>query len=286
MKHEPAINPYESPSAPEPSALFERQMLPRRWGLWLLADSFYLSVLAMIVAVPLVVIAQAICIFVLSGNEPASVHIIVNDVTAQLLVTVVAIAAAICLFGVVLWIAPSLEGRSARWIRLALTFVGIVALVWLELSGVVSFSFGQPWRKKLPPLAQAFTCAALVLPATQLLFQSAAAVILPLGRLKRNPVAEIGVQPAMRSWMRRIIEITLPEGRVTLDYDGRKMGEEVVRLDGEVVGRGQSFIMLAPSYAFSIGGRRCEVHVTAWPWLMLRSIIVAIDDAIIYREGF
>lgn len=286
MKREPAINPYESPAATEPSAPFERQMLPRRWGLWLMADSSYLALLAMIVAVPLVIIVQAVCVFVLSGDEPAPVHVVVSDVTVQLLMAIVAIPAAICLFALVLWIAPTLSGRWTMILGLLAALLCCGVPIWLGTGRVLALLSGGSSHESSPPMAQIVVCTILVLFAMHVLFQSAAAVISPLGRLQWNPAAEIGVQPAVRSWMRRIIEITLPEGRVTLEYDGRKMGEEVVRLDGEVVGRGRSFIMLAPSYAFTIGGRRCEVHVTAWPWLMLRSMIVAIDDAIVYREGF
>jgi hypothetical protein len=87
-----------------------------------------------------------------------------------------------------------------------------------------------------------------------------------------------------RSWLRRAIKVSLPDGPHVVAYDGTGMGFERVSVDGVVI-RKSSFCWFVPRFEFKLGGWPAVVEVRVWPWLLLRSLVLRVGDSIVYAEG-
>jgi hypothetical protein len=87
-----------------------------------------------------------------------------------------------------------------------------------------------------------------------------------------------------RGWLRRAIEVSLPDGAHVVAYDGKGIGFEQVRVDGVVI-RKRSFYWFVPRFEFKLGGWPGVVEVRVWPWLLLRSLVLRVGDSVVYAEG-
>ena len=87
-----------------------------------------------------------------------------------------------------------------------------------------------------------------------------------------------------RGWLQRGIELTLPDGRHVVEYDGRGVGYEQVSVDGGVI-RLTRWIWFVPRFEFKLGGRPAILEVQVWPWLTLRSLALKVGDDVVYAEG-
>jgi hypothetical protein len=87
-----------------------------------------------------------------------------------------------------------------------------------------------------------------------------------------------------RGWLRRVIEVPLPDGRHLVEYDGSGLGYEQVSVDGRVI-RKRSWCWFAPRFEFKLGGWPSVVDVEIWPWLTLRSLRLRVGDRVVYAEG-
>ncbi len=87
-----------------------------------------------------------------------------------------------------------------------------------------------------------------------------------------------------RGWLRRVIQISLPDGVHYLAYSGQGMGYEQISVDGLVI-RKTSTLWFVPRFDFKLGGWPGIVEVRVWPWLTLRSLVVRLGDEIVYVEG-
>jgi hypothetical protein len=87
-----------------------------------------------------------------------------------------------------------------------------------------------------------------------------------------------------RGWLRRAIEVPLPDGPHVVAYDGTGIGFERVLVDGVVI-RKTSFYWFVPRFEFKLGGWPAVVEVRVWPWLLLRSLVLRVGDSVIYAEG-
>lgn len=85
-------------------------------------------------------------------------------------------------------------------------------------------------------------------------------------------------------WLHRAIEVTLPDGRHVVEYDGRGIGFEQVSVDGAVI-RQTCWYWFVPRFEFKIGGWASVVEVRVWPWLSLRSVVLRVGDQVAYAEG-
>jgi hypothetical protein len=106
-------------------------------------------------------------------------------------------------------------------------------------------------------------------------------------KLAWNPPAEFRAELVSRGWMRRVVDVTTPEGIYIVEYLGSGLGYERILVDGAVVAQATAHTtIIVPQFEFLLGPRRCTLHVTGWPWLTLRSLVLALDGEVIYREGF
>lgn len=87
-----------------------------------------------------------------------------------------------------------------------------------------------------------------------------------------------------RGWLRRAIEVALPGGPYLVEYNGRGMGYESVMVDG-VETRKSSRKWFVPRFEFRLGACAADLEVHVWPWLAVRSLVLRIEDRIVYAEG-
>jgi hypothetical protein len=87
-----------------------------------------------------------------------------------------------------------------------------------------------------------------------------------------------------RGWLRRAIDVSLPDGPHVVEYDGTGFGFEQVTVDGAVI-RKTSWSWFVPRFEFKVGGWHGVVEVRVWPWLMLRSLVLRVGDRVVYAEG-
>ena len=87
-----------------------------------------------------------------------------------------------------------------------------------------------------------------------------------------------------RGWLYRCIEVDLPDGPHVVEYNGRGIGSEKVVIDGRTIRR-TSHLWFVPRFYFTLGGRPSVVEVRVWPWLGLESLVLRVDDKVIYAEG-
>jgi hypothetical protein len=87
------------------------------------------------------------------------------------------------------------------------------------------------------------------------------------------------------SWLRRVIEVSTPQGLAVVEYNGRGIGYESVLIDGKVARRVWSGPWFVPHFDFEVLGRPASVDVRVWPWLGIRDLVLQIDGKAIYAEG-
>jgi hypothetical protein len=85
-------------------------------------------------------------------------------------------------------------------------------------------------------------------------------------------------------WLRRAVEVTLPDGTHVVDYDGMGIGYEQVSVDGAVI-RECCPYWFVPRFESKLGGHPFVVEVRVWPWLLLRSLVLRVGDQVVYAEG-
>lgn len=87
-----------------------------------------------------------------------------------------------------------------------------------------------------------------------------------------------------RGRLRRAIEVTLTDGSHVVESDGKGIGFELVSADGSVM-RKTGWHWFVPRFDFKLGGWPSVVELRVWPWLSLRSLVLRVDDRILYAEG-
>ena len=87
-----------------------------------------------------------------------------------------------------------------------------------------------------------------------------------------------------RGWLRRVIEFTLVDGSHVVEYDGRGVGYETLKVDGIVI-RKMDWLWFVPRFNSKLGGWPLIVEVRVWPWFLLRSLVIRVDGQIVYAEG-
>jgi hypothetical protein len=83
----------------------------------------------------------------------------------------------------------------------------------------------------------------------------------------------------------RCFDVATPEGSFVVEYYGKGMGNELVVVDGQVVGRGRSTWWFAPHFRLRIGSTDAVLMVRFWPWLTVRWLRLIVGGQIIYFEG-
>ncbi len=87
-----------------------------------------------------------------------------------------------------------------------------------------------------------------------------------------------------KSWLRRRLAVSTPEGIHAIEYLGRGLGWEGVTLDGVMVARGTSISWWVPRFDFAVGSRDAVVEVRIWPWFTIRSFRFTLGGEVVYQE--
>lgn len=84
--------------------------------------------------------------------------------------------------------------------------------------------------------------------------------------------------------LRRVFTVEMPWGSYTVEYFGRGLGWEGVRVDGVLVAGDVSGLWFIPRFDFTLGAGPAVIEVRVWPWLAIRSFHFEVDGTVVYRE--
>jgi hypothetical protein len=87
-----------------------------------------------------------------------------------------------------------------------------------------------------------------------------------------------------RSWLRRIIEVSTPEGNHVIEYNGRGIGFEPVHVDNRLTARKVSLLWFVPCFRVPLGRYHVHIEVRVWPWLMIRRFALFVDGELVFDE--
>jgi hypothetical protein len=95
------------------------------------------------------------------------------------------------------------------------------------------------------------------------------------------------VTAALRTWgvVRRVVQL-VGEIEADVEWNGRGLGYESVRIDGVTVDRRPSSVWFVPEFEFDLpGGYQGFLEVRVWPWLGVRALRLSVDGHVVYSEG-
>jgi hypothetical protein len=84
-------------------------------------------------------------------------------------------------------------------------------------------------------------------------------------------------------WVKRVLEVTTPEGAFLVEYNGRGMGYETVSVNGERVAR-SSAQALSKRFEFDLGSRRAAIEVTLSICLTVRALHLIVGEEVVYCD--
>lgn len=88
---------------------------------------------------------------------------------------------------------------------------------------------------------------------------------------------------ARYGWLRRTIELTLSDRLHVVEYSGIGLYDRV-SIDGVAV-RKFCWYWFVPRFEFRIGERLGIAEVRVWPWCCLRSLVLRVDEQVVYAES-
>jgi hypothetical protein len=277
-------NPYAASSLPGEGA--SSGIIPRRWFWWVVCDCQWYSGITILLLAPTAYAAYLIC---KSRQLGASIETLFQDQVlrenAQFAAesTGAQIWCAVVSFMIVLILKPHLSPMFVRGMMFLAPVVGYPGIVFVYL---------YFWKGRNIAILEPIYWLVIVIGwvggalAIFITARGLQGFLTPVNRLDALPPPGVAARLVRRGWMRRVFEVALPEVTVEVDYDGRRLGVEEVRVAGMPAARARSFLQLAPHFEFPVAGRQGELYVSGWPWPQLRSIVLAIDGGIVYREGF
>src|SRR5438105_532948 len=93
-----------------------------------------------------------------------------------------------------------------------------------------------------------------------------------------------GAKRVRAGLLKRVLEVTTPDGVFEVEYNGRGVGNECIRVDGVEATRVQGTFWFVPRFEFLLGGRSAAVEVSVCPWLTLGSFHLTVEGTLLYCE--
>ncbi len=103
-------------------------------------------------------------------------------------------------------------------------------------------------------------------------------------RQQSQCASSVMVRLRSRSWLRRVLDVSTPQGVYVVEYNGRGLGFETVYVNGHVAARQRGRVWFVPQFTFSLGGQTAVLDVRIWPWITLRMMSLRVDGALVYRD--
>jgi hypothetical protein len=86
-----------------------------------------------------------------------------------------------------------------------------------------------------------------------------------------------------RKWLYRRFEVVTREGSFVVEYNGRPIGYECVRVEERVVARIKTYVWFAPRFEFAIGTLPAVIEVRVRPWLAMQCRL-SVGDEVLYSD--
>jgi hypothetical protein len=88
-----------------------------------------------------------------------------------------------------------------------------------------------------------------------------------------------------RSWLKRVLKVTTPEGIFTVEYNGRGIGFETVYVNGVNAIRRRSGLWFVPRFEFFLGSYAAELEVHVSLWLTITELRLWVEKGLIYQDN-
>ncbi len=86
------------------------------------------------------------------------------------------------------------------------------------------------------------------------------------------------------SWLRRVLQVHLPQEMYRVGYSGRSLVHERITVNGQLVVQHRISSWFRPVSRFFVGSRIANIAIRVWPWLAIRSFHLLIDGQVLYCE--
>jgi len=92
------------------------------------------------------------------------------------------------------------------------------------------------------------------------------------------------VEVVQQAWLKRAYKVETDEGSFLIEYNGRGIGYETVRVNGEVVSRPRSWFWFVPHFDFFVGSMVAAIDVKIGITLSIKAITLSIDSKEVFHE--
>lgn len=85
-------------------------------------------------------------------------------------------------------------------------------------------------------------------------------------------------------WLLRVFEVSTCDGKYTVEYNGRGIGNEWVLVNGKRMAGRTSWIWFIPRFDFHLGSKQAVIEVNIRPWLRICRFSFSLDGEVLYSE--
>jgi len=86
------------------------------------------------------------------------------------------------------------------------------------------------------------------------------------------------------SWLRRVLQVHLPDGEYSVEYSSRSLSNERIAVNGQVERQTRISSWFRPIFRFFVGSRPATIAVRVSPWLTIPSFHLLIDGQVLYCD--
>ena len=87
-----------------------------------------------------------------------------------------------------------------------------------------------------------------------------------------------------KKWLKRVFQVETDTGIHRIEYNGRGIGFETVKVDGQVSVQKRSWFWFIPKFTFQLESISGEINVRVGPSLSIRSFRLILNSVIYYQE--
>jgi len=92
------------------------------------------------------------------------------------------------------------------------------------------------------------------------------------------------IQLTEKKWLKRVFYVQTSTGSHHIEYNGRGIGFESVKIDGRVATKTTSWFWFIPKFTFQLETLSGEINVRVGPTLSIRSFQLILNSEVCYQE--